>query len=204
VALDDDTGDNVSIALVDRPSGMVFEGRALEWTPTADQLGNHTVRLEATDSKAVVFQEFEVSVTLAAPNHRPSIERIENRSIRAGDVLSIQVKASDQDGNALQYSILDGPSGIGIDEKGLLTWKTKSTDMGVYNITVKVSDKNGSTTSSFTLTVMKAGTDGAGLGTFLPLLIIVIVAMVATILTVMVISKRGRGKAPPETSKEGP
>ena len=204
VALDDDAGDNVSIALIDRPSGMVFEGKALEWTPTADQLGNHTVRLEATDSKAVAFQEFKVSVTLVAPNHMPSIERIENRSIRAGDVLSLQVKASDQDGNALQYSILDGPSGIGIDEKGLLTWKTKSTDMGVYNITVKVSDKNGSTTSSFTLTVMKAGTDGAGLGTFLPLLIIVIVAMVATILTVMVISKRRRGKAPPETSKEGP
>jgi hypothetical protein len=197
-ALDDDAGDFVSIKLLSRPTGMQFVGKILTWTPDANQIGNYTVKLEATDGKGSTYQEFKIKVTSSGSgNHMPIIDLIQNTTIMAGEKLSIQVKASDQDGDKLSYSIQNGPAGVQINGTGLLTWQTNKSDEGTHQITVKVSDGKISTTKSFTLTVKKAGSNKPWLDNLSLVLIGIIIAVMAIIAAIIIISRSKRkGKSP--------
>ncbi len=69
-----------------------------------------------------------------------------------------QVEASDPDGDALSYSLIEGPPGMVIDsESGLIEWWVTSKDLGSHGVTVEVEDgKGGADQQMFTL-VIKAG-----------------------------------------------
>ncbi len=69
------------------------------------------------------------------------------------------VEAVDPDGDPLTYSLVTGPSGMGIDpDTGLVTWDVTSTDLGQHDVTVRVDDDGGLfDTQSFTITVEAAG-----------------------------------------------
>jgi hypothetical protein len=69
---------------------------------------------------------------------------------------SLQVKATDPDGDPLEYSFVKGPPGMKIDPvKGLVTWNTDGVADGKYSATVSVSDGHGGT-SQYTYEVTLA------------------------------------------------
>jgi hypothetical protein len=54
------------------------------------------------------------------------------------------VVAEDPDGDPITFSLASAPSGMAIDNKtGLLTWQTKNTPAGVYNVEIVTQDPEG-------------------------------------------------------------
>jgi len=70
-----------------------------------------------------------------------------------GKTFSYQVKATDQDGDALLYTLEEAPEGMAIDSQtGAIRWQLKESDYGARTIKVKVNDgKGGTATESIKL-----------------------------------------------------
>ncbi len=76
------------------------------------------------------------------------------RSSQITNSYSYQVQATDPENDALTYSLVNAPEGMTIGSStGLISWTTlPQSDLGPYNITVKVEDSNGAaTTQDYTI-----------------------------------------------------
>jgi len=74
-------------------------------------------------------------------NHAPIMKPISAVTVKAGEKLSILVKASDKDGDSLTYSVSGLPAGASFDgNSGLFNWRPVNDQEGVYTISFKVSD----------------------------------------------------------------
>ena len=146
------------------PSGVTIDPTSgvVTWTPDESQGGaTHTITVVLTDDgtgNLSSSQTFEVN-TLEV-NTTPVIGDIGERSIRAGNELSVSVSASDPDipADTLTISSPFGPAGSTIDPTtGLFTWTPDpSTPAGPVRVTVQVNDSGSpslSATASFTITV---------------------------------------------------
>ncbi len=141
-----------------RPTNVTFNsvsGR-LEFTPTAAQVNQRVpFTMEATDGELSSGGTFEVLVLPA--NRPPVVEAILNQSVFQGATFRYDVKASDLDGQTLNYQ-LDAASVAAvmtIDQYGRLTWKTSSTTtLASYPVTVTVSDGRLSDQKIFQLAVV--------------------------------------------------
>lgn len=101
-------------------------------------------------------QTFHVTVTDV--NEPPVLAEVADRNINEGDLLSIQMAATDPDvpANVLTYHLDSGPSGATINpSSGLLTWNSTENDGGHdYTFVVRVTDAGGlSDTIQFKTTV---------------------------------------------------
>ncbi|MCC2655714.1 MAG: hypothetical protein K0Q76_822 [Panacagrimonas sp.] len=85
------------------------------------------------------------------PNTAPVITNPGNRSGTVGTAVSLQVQASDADGNPLSFSATGLPPGLSISAGGLITG-TPST-AGTYSSVVTVSDGTTTATANFTWTI---------------------------------------------------
>ena len=74
-----------------------------------------------------------------------------------GKTFSYQVKAADQDSDALSYTLEEAPEGMVIDpQTGAIRWQLKESDYGARTIKVKVNDgKGGTATESIKLDLPK-------------------------------------------------
>ncbi|MDR0769889.1 MAG: hypothetical protein LBE75_01625 [Burkholderiales bacterium] len=68
-----------------------------------------------------------------------------------GTAYSYQVEAEDDDGDILNYSLPESPTGMTIDSDGLVKWASPVS--GAHNITVRVSDGQATDEQSYVLTV---------------------------------------------------
>jgi large repetitive protein len=91
-------------------------------------------------------------------NRPPVLEPIVDQTVDEGATLDVAVSASDPDGDALTLSLLDPPGFAALtdngDGTGSITFEPGFGDVGVYEITVEVSDGELTATTSFTLTVV--------------------------------------------------
>ena len=133
----------------DAPSGVTIDSSSgvVTWTPNEEQGGaSYPITVVLTDDGAGNLsssQSFEV-VALEV-NASPVIGAIGDRSIRAGNELSLSIPGSDPDipADALTYSFpFGGPSGATLDPiSGLFTWISDPlTPAGPIGVTVQVSD----------------------------------------------------------------
>jgi hypothetical protein len=72
-----------------------------------------------------------------------------------GKTFTMQIDATDPDGDALSYDLLSGPEGMAIDKKsGIISWPVKGDSSGAYPVKVKISDGHGGETEyQFTATI---------------------------------------------------
>ncbi|MEW6601705.1 MAG: putative Ig domain-containing protein, partial [Nitrospirota bacterium] len=86
-------------------------------------------------------------------NTPPVIE--ENKSfVFDGKTYTIQIMASDPDGDDLTYSLKTAPEGMSIDSAGLITWNVPSEFKGKAPVAVSVADGNGGQAEvNFTITI---------------------------------------------------
>jgi hypothetical protein len=61
-------------------------------------------------------------------------------TVITGQRLIIKLKAMDVDGDALTFSIVDGPSGANVNQQGQFTWRSSKPMREPYLIVVAVSD----------------------------------------------------------------
>lgn len=105
------------------------------------------VRLRYNIAGVWAFQDY--TYYAAGQNHAPTISGTPATSIAIGKAYSFTPTVSDVDGETLTFSIVNKPSWATFNAKtGVLTGTPKATHLGkTSNITLKVKDERGSTTS---------------------------------------------------------
>ncbi len=110
----------------------------------------------ATGSSQVYLDE-----TLCPP-HGPVLSPLADRTVAESETLSVQLAATDEDGDALTYSVSPMPLGSGLDAAAkVFHWTPNYDQAGTYALTASVSD--GGLSDSKPFTVMVSNTNRAPL-----------------------------------------
>jgi hypothetical protein len=138
------------------PSGMAISAAGvITWTPAA--AGSNAVIVTVSDATDSVIQSFTIVVDPAPEpeNNAPEITSTAVTSVILGQTYTYTVVATDLDGDALTYDLIPligfVPVGMTISSAGVVSWTP--TAVGVYPVTVEVSDGELTDTQSFTVTV---------------------------------------------------
>lgn len=124
--------------LVDFPDGMEVDEYTgtLRWTPGKDQFDSHPVNLVVSDGYSRDEQMFDVYV-----NHPPVIVSGAPAVGMVEEVYKYQIRVEDKNSDAdVKYSLLKGPQGMQITDKGRIVWIPKAAQINNSYFTVKVED----------------------------------------------------------------
>ena len=129
---------------------------AFTWTPTAAQIGPHSLTIRVTDTGSPAqFDEETLTVTVGEVNEAPTLTAIGPQTIDEGQLLTFTATASEPDaGQTLTFSFANGtsgqvPAGATINPAtGAFSWTpTELQGPGTYTFDVVVTD-NGAPTLS--------------------------------------------------------
>ncbi|MCZ2343882.1 MAG: putative Ig domain-containing protein [Bacteroidales bacterium] len=143
----DPDGDTVHFALPVGPAGMTIDPttETLTWTPGAEQVGDHTVTLRATDARGTaVEQSFTLPVVAdPAPNRSPVVTGNPQQVATVGGQYQAQITATDPDGDPLTFTATTLPAGMTLSASGVLTWTPTTAQVGSNPVSLRVSDGRG-------------------------------------------------------------
>ncbi|MBN8246829.1 MAG: CotH kinase family protein, partial [Verrucomicrobia bacterium] len=158
---DADAGpETLTMSLVSGPSGLVFDGSGpVVWTPTVGQVGTQGMVVRVTDSSVPALSStLRVPLVVLAAN-APDLARPGDLTVNELEPMGFTLNATDPDTapETLIYSLVSGPSGLGVSASGAVAWTpTETQGPGVYPVVVQVSDNSVpalSDTESFMVTV---------------------------------------------------
>jgi RHS repeat-associated protein len=143
VTATDADGDTLTYQLQNPPAGMAINATTgvVTWTPTAAQLGTHTITVAAIDGQAGGTQTYTLRV--ATTNRHPTITSQPPPGVVAGLVYRYDVRASDPDGDPITYTLDTAPAGMTIDNLGRISWQTTRVNVGTHRVAVSVEDDRG-------------------------------------------------------------
>ena len=166
-ASDSDAGDVLTYSLQTAPTGMTINSTSgvIQWTPTNSQVGTHTVTVEVMDS-AGEFVTSSWQVRVNNLNDAPTWVSVPSGTIDTDEdeEYSVIVDADDIDvGDNIVYSLVTGPGDMTIDaETGQVFWIPDNDDVGLHDITVKVTDDSSANiTASWMLSVQNVNDNPA-------------------------------------------
>ena len=123
-ATDPDAGDILTFALAVSPTGMTIDpvepaagettARALiQWTPTEDQVGAHSVAVQVTDLRGLSdTQRFVITVAAASTNEAPVVEAGNDQSI------TLPTNSVALDGSVTDDNLPDPPGAVTVTWSG--------------------------------------------------------------------------------------
>jgi len=76
----------------------------------------------------------------AQVNHPPKLVLVGDQAVQVNSPLTFQVRGVDEDGNTLTYSASELPDGANFDREGNFSWTPSIGQLGIYPITVTVTD----------------------------------------------------------------
>ncbi len=141
----------VSSSVLNPSTGEVY------FTPESSNVGVYNIIVTVSDGTDSVTDSFVLTITEAFGNTPPVITPIGDKSIEVGYTLNFIIEANDADLDALTYSIPGVSSSVLNPSTGEVNFTPESSNVGVFNITVTVSDGTDSVTDSFVLTVNNNG-----------------------------------------------
>ncbi len=156
-AVDADGDDLVYELTSDPQAGLSLDADSglLTWTPAAEQVGQYEIAIRVSDETSAATQTYVLNVEQAPDlsNGYPIIHSAPTTEIVAGELYQYQIIASDPDGDDLTYTLLNPePASMQIDGSGLLQWSATS-DSGIVEARVMVSDGQLSVTQSWSIRV---------------------------------------------------
>jgi RHS repeat-associated protein len=158
----DADGDFLLWSLDSAPQGMVIDATngSLRWKPSAEQLGEHIVRVRLTDAYGLfVGQEFSLFVN--GTNTPPQISSTPKTIAGVNQQYTYQVVASDPEGDKLTYTLGKSPLGMTIDDNGVIRWTPSDEQLQAYTVEVIVTDSSGaSALQSYTIEVARQQQNG--------------------------------------------
>ena len=137
----------------------IYEGMSINqtsglinWTPNNSQVGIDVVVVEVSDGNLTDSQEFIINVSNV--NDLPVIISLPVTKATQNEPYTYDVDAHDIDNDTLTYSLVNYPKGMNINEtSGNITWLPGNEDVGIHNVTVKVSDDFGFVLQPYALLV---------------------------------------------------
>lgn len=115
---------------------------------TYEDAGTHTVKIDVSDGLSSASKIWSVNVENV--NRKPVLEKIENIRVRETDSVAVTLLATDDDKDAVAYSISDKRF---MQEDNVFTWQTDYDSAGTYSITVSASDGQDTTEQEFEIAV---------------------------------------------------
>jgi hypothetical protein len=146
----DEDGDDLTYSAAGLPTGASFDTQTFTWTPGFDQAGIYPVTLTVSDGAAQDSQS--ISITVLNVNRPPLLELIGDPFGPALESLTFTVAATDPDGDALSYSMLNLPGGASFSNQRF-AWTPALSDAGSYPLTVVASDGDLEDMQQITLTI---------------------------------------------------
>ncbi len=151
-------GDYLTYFAAHLPPGAVFDAKThqLVWTPGVDAAGTYPkVTLGVTDGVNTVTRSFTLLVRPV--NQAPTLAPIQDRVVREGDPIFIQLSATDPEADTLTFLTSLLPTGAFLDPNtGIFEWTPGFTQVGTYVIPFVVSDGTNRTQRTTTFTVLNA------------------------------------------------
>ncbi|MDP2318777.1 MAG: putative Ig domain-containing protein [Acidobacteriota bacterium] len=154
ITSDDPDDDTLTYSATGLPAGISIDPTTgvISGTLGYTTAGEYDVVVTVSDGSLTATALFQWSVTNT--NAPPAITNPGNQSDLEGETVSVQIVASDVDGQALTYSASGLPPGLTIDSTGLITGLLSYATAGSYPAaTVTVSDGVTSRSVTFTWTV---------------------------------------------------
>lgn len=131
------------------PSGASFnsQSKTFSWTPTSAQNGTYLIQFSVNDGNLYSFQSVSVNVnknstsTGANGNSKPILSSVGTKYVTTNQVLEFTIFASDADGDALEYTALNLPSGAIFDQASrTFSWIPTTSQIGNHVASFRVSD----------------------------------------------------------------
>lgn len=152
----DPESESLNFALVSGPTGMTVgsDSGEVSWTPPqAGSDYSEDVTISVTDNTNTAVQQ-SFTINVSSDNDAPEISLISDDSATESIAYSLQVNASDPEGDGLNYSLTTKPTGMTIDDNGLITWTPPEAQSGYSeSVTVEVSDGNLTDEDTFVINV---------------------------------------------------
>ncbi|MCA2577755.1 MAG: tandem-95 repeat protein [Microcystis sp. M41BS1] len=142
----DADGDAIAFRLDTAPTGVTLDATTgiLRWTPINSQVGQHTFTLIASDGKGgETRQTYNLNVLAFAPNHAPEITSTPRNSVALGTSYFYTLNISDPDGDLLTINLQTAPTGMTLNQQGLITWTPEANQLGNHTVKVEVNDGRG-------------------------------------------------------------
>ena len=164
------SGESLSFSIVNMPAWATFNTStgALAGTPTTASAGTFaSILISVTGGETTVsLAAFSIQV-VAAVNNAPTITGNPATTVIAGTPYSFTPVATDPNGNALTFSIMNAPSWASFSaSSGQLSGTPPTADVGGYpNIVITVSDGTLSASlAAFSIQVQAPANDTPGIG----------------------------------------
>ncbi|SEA06862.1 Putative Ig domain-containing protein [Desulfuromusa kysingii] len=157
VSATDPDGDNLVYSVTNLPSGATFDAanRIFTWPTNFDQAGIYSLTFYVSDG--TLTDSEQISITINNVNRPPVLNSVGTQTVGEGERLSFTVSGVDSDGDALDYSAQNLPSGATFDPlQRLFSWTPSfeaSTNTRVYPVTFTVSDGSAEDSETITLNV---------------------------------------------------
>ncbi len=146
VSARDPEGGMLLLSVGNGPTGSTFSdagngGGSFRWTPSAADLGAHTLTFHAADTgtpMAVATLDVVVAVGQAA-NPPPVLASIGNQQLDPGQTLAFTLSAMDPEGQTLSYFATGLPTGAQLVGANF-SWTPDTTQIGQHPITFRATD----------------------------------------------------------------
>jgi RHS repeat-associated protein len=147
---------------IDATTGLVT------WTPDDTQLGTRQFTILAADGKGgQAFQTVTLTVNAADNNQAPIFTSTPRTTTRIGSSYFYQIEATDPNGDALTYSLVNAPTGMTL-ENGLISWQSTAAQAGQQTVTIQASDGTLTTEQTYQITVSHQASNRAPVITSAP------------------------------------
>ncbi len=148
----DDDNNTLTYQLLHAPQGMNIDVTgSVNWLPTYEQFGVHSVSIAVNDGTSSINQDFELSVENT--NRAPIVTPSQIPTTRENTALDYDVIATDLDGDVLSYTLVSAPSGMAIDATGQINWTPTFEQAGEHQWVVQVSDQTLTAEQAFSVIV---------------------------------------------------
>ncbi|HEY2411363.1 MAG TPA: FG-GAP-like repeat-containing protein [Pirellulaceae bacterium] len=171
VRAQDAEGGPLTYSLTNFPTGMTIDPQSglITWTPAnPQQNGQQHVTIVVTDPTGLTAeQDFGILVAGTATNHDPEILSAPRKTAGLDRPYRYQVAVFDLDGDQITYSLASPPSGMTIDQTGMIRWTPDQ--LGDFPVSILASDgRGGNDSQSFTVSVTSQLTNSAPQFTSVP------------------------------------
>jgi len=155
ITASDSDGDSLTYTLTSDPVNKVtgsVSGSTLTLVPDSTYLGTATLTLKVSDGTSEASQTFSLVVR---SNSAPTLSSIPSQSANQGVMKTVNITASDSDGDSLTYTLTSDPANkvTGSVSGSTLTLTPDPTYSGTATLTMGVGDGVLTTSESFSLTV---------------------------------------------------
>lgn len=136
------------------PTGSSFNSgsHTFLWTPGYNQSGSYSVTFTVNDGFSTTTQI--IIITVNNVNRAPTISATPPVSIGEGELISVNLVASDPDNTPLTFNSNNLPSGSSLNSStGLFQWYPDLNQNGIYDVTLNVTDGSLSATTSLHIVV---------------------------------------------------